>query len=81
MKKIKILNGRWQNCLGHAYVGCYSYKQAIELLKQAGYQFITMSEINVYWSKGCWGNAMNGIEPQIGVWFQSERDSPVKRLI
>jgi hypothetical protein len=81
MKKIKILNGRWKDCCGSAYVGCYTYKQAIELLKQAGYEAITMSEINVYWSKGCWGNAMAGIEPQIGVWIQSGWNSPVKRLI
>lgn len=80
MKKIKILNGRWQDGKGHAYVGCYSYKHAIELLQQAGCR-CSMSEINNYWHKGCWGIDMNGIEPQLGVWLREDYGTPVKRLI
>jgi len=81
MKKIKIFNGRWENCNGHAYVGAYTQKHVVELCKQAGYSSMTIGELQIYWSKGCWGTPMVGIEPQVGVWLQEQWDSPVKRLI
>jgi len=84
MKKIKIFNGRLygNGKMHHGYVGAYSVKHVVELCQQAGYSNVTIGEINVYWSKGCWGNPMAGIEPQVGVWVQEDRfQSPVKRLI
>ena len=84
MKKVKIFNGRWRHN-GHAYVGAYSQQHAIDLLNKVndgnGWR-MTLSELQKYWSKGCWGNAMIGIEPEVGVWIQEDRfKSPVKRLI
>ena len=83
VKKIKIYNGRLyaHGRFMHAYVGAHSQKHAIELVKQAGYD-INQNEMNVYWSKGCWGVRMDGIEPQVGVWIAEDKfDSPVKRVI
>jgi hypothetical protein len=82
MKKIKIFNGRWKDCRAHAYVGAYTQKHAIELLQQAGHTSMSQSEMSIYWSKGCWGTAMDGIKPQVGVWVrEGHYGSPVKRLI
>ena len=81
MKKIKIFNGRW-GTIGHAYVGALSQKHAVELLNRIpGYGSMTLSELQNYWSKGCWGNAMNGIDPQVGVWVQEKWNDLVKRII
>lgn len=70
-KTLKIWNGR-----GHGskygqgytmYVAAYSVKQAAELVSKACYDgepdHVSKSEIRVYYSAGCWGNAMAGIEP------------------
>ena len=81
-KKIKLFNGRWMKCIGdHGYIGAYSQKHAVELCIQAGYINMSLRELRVYWSKGCWGNPMNGVEPQVGVWVQETRHDPVKRII
>jgi hypothetical protein len=29
-----------------------------------------LNEINVYFSKGCWGNVMEGITPERGAWVE-----------
>ena len=67
MKTLKIWNGRGHGKYDkyHIYVAAYSSKQACEIIGIAcelGYP-ISTTEINVYYSKGCWGNAMSGIEP------------------
>ena len=81
MKKIKIFNGRW-GTTGHAYVGAHTQKHAVELLNGIpGHGFMTIHELQIYWSKGCWGNAMAGIEVQVGVWVQDKWNDPVKRLV
>jgi hypothetical protein len=83
MKNIKIFNGRVYKSgrFLHAYVGSHSQKHAIELVKQAGYG-MTQSEINTYWSKGCWGKSMDGIEPQVGVWIREDTfDAKVERIV
>lgn len=68
---LKIWNGRshggkYRNhCV---YVAATSMKQAAELVSKAcyGVEFtdrISPSEISKYFSKGSWGNRMNGIKP------------------
>jgi len=68
---LKIWNGR---CYGnkyhnhHAYVAAYTMKQAAELLSMAFYgdkhkDLIKTHTISKYYSKGAWGNKMEGIEP------------------
>jgi hypothetical protein len=71
-KKLNIWNGRGFRHLNgteyeHIYVCAKSVSEVIRLCKQAGYD-VTRCEIEQYWTKGCWGNAMTGITPEVGVW-------------
>lgn len=85
MKKLKIWNGRG---LGryekqHLYVAAYSVNQCIELVnKTLGFDGLTRSEVTVYWSKGSWGNTMDGIEPvEPCVYVSDKYDKNPTRLI
>lgn len=72
MKTLKIWNGRTHGHIyrrHHVYVAAYSIKQAAELVSMACFgedhkDLVSTSEINHYYSKGCWGNVMNGIIPE-----------------
>lgn len=66
----------------HAYVCAYSRAHAVRLINQASSRnAVSDNEIKNYWSK-CWGNPMNGITPEIGVWTTQEHcgDKP-KRIL
>lgn len=73
-KKLRLFNGRGDygrnNLDGHLFVAAASKAEAVRLLKQAGYSTITIGEFNMYWSKDAWGNNMNDITPEKGVWIQ-----------
>lgn len=81
MKKLKLFNGRdWECRGGHLYVAAYSVRDAAELSSAAYRKTIgledrldivktSISEVNVYWHKGCWGSSMEGINPERGVWW------------
>jgi hypothetical protein len=86
-KKIKISNGgigditingkRYDGC--HAYVGAYSQQQAVDLVSSIGARNMTLSCYRTYWRKGCWGAAMEGIEPEVGVWVTTGyKEKPIK---
>lgn len=60
---------------GHMFVCAYNKADAVRLLQAAGYATMTIREFNIYWSKGCWGNCMDGITQERGVWFQKKNDS------
>lgn len=68
-KKLKIWNGGHYNGKTHYSVAAYSQKQAAELVTKAGYP-TTISELRTYFSP-CWGNNMNGITPEVGVWVSN----------
>lgn len=81
-KKIIIMNGRWGRGQ-HIYIGAYSVADACIICeKLSGSSRCWRSEINNYFSKGCWGNNMNGIEPQRGAWICEDtyRSKPVRVL-
>jgi len=89
-KKLRLFNGRgdygYNGLDGHLYVCATSKAEAVRLLKQAGYSTITMREFDEYWSKGAWGVYMEGITPEIGVWFipkehEGEKGYTPKRLL
>lgn len=69
-KQLKIWNGRGHGNIygrGHIYVAAYSTKQAAELVSRACFgeehpDLVSINELNVYYSKGAWGDSMNGIE-------------------
>ena len=88
MKTLKTWNGQdWQSKGGHLYVAAYSLADAVRLVNEA-YRKISGCEdrldINnnpsigfarTMWSPNCWGNAMNGITPERGVWHQKKDSS------
>ena len=65
MRKLKLFNG-----VAHGskhknqklYVAASSMKRCAELASKASGTFITQYDVSIYWSKGSWGTAMNGIE-------------------
>lgn len=67
-KTLKIWNGRGHGDYinGYFYVAAYTNKQACELIGKAAGQGkypISISELTNYYSKGLWGNTMDGIIP------------------
>ena len=81
MKKLKIWNGGdWDHRGGHVFVCAHSVKDAAELICEAykkikGYvdrpdiKIVSEGEIRTYYSAGCWGNSMEGVVPERGVWW------------
>jgi hypothetical protein len=71
--KLHIWNGRgdYRQFDGRFYVCAPTKKLAVELLKQAGHQYITMREFTTYYSEA-WGNAMKDVTPEIGVWYDKK---------
>lgn len=84
MKKLKIWNGRFYftgtSRTSHVYAAAYSIKDLQAMLDPISRWPITYREISVYWSKGCWGNSMEGITPERGAWVSIE-GAPIKRVI
>lgn len=87
-KELIKWNGRAQgNLRGIFYVAAYTQKQAAELIAKAcgylasdGSRFL--SEIRIYYTKGSWGNPMDGIttnEPC--VYHQTSYFTPPKRIL
>jgi len=63
----------------HVYVCAYSKTEAVRIYNEVSRGSITVSEVNNYWSADCWGNQMEGIEPELGVWgTQGFYDKPVR---
>lgn len=83
MKTLKVWNGRWQdNSRGqlHFYVCAYSMKDAIDMMNEyKGYKYMTRYEANLYWSE-CWGDSMEGIKQEKGLWIQKDRFSKPERV-
>lgn len=60
----------------HVSICAYSQKDAVELLRGHGHR-VTLHEFRGYWI-GCWGNSMDGIEPERGMWVEYERYVPTR---
>ena len=86
-KQLKTWNGRDWQCTGHVYVCAYSVKDAIVLMDAASLKLYgcvhrtSVAEIKNYWSKGCWGIAMDGIAQERGVWRTNGYDNEPERLV
>jgi hypothetical protein len=78
-RKLILFNGRWMENLrrrgGHAFVAAYSRADAVRVVAEVlGYEPRGMhNEIKVYWSQGAWGNTMDGITPERGIWVTYEQ--------
>ena len=61
------------------YVCAHSKKEAAEIYNSVGKGHINPYYISIYWSEGCWGTAMKGIEPnEVGLWAQQHYDKPIR---
>lgn len=64
----------------HAYVCAHSQAEAVRIINEArGGWGMTVSELRNYWSD-CWGNSMEGIEPELGVWTTQKYNDKPKRI-
>lgn len=92
MDKLKLFNGRGFGGTGHIYICATSRQHAARLYCQAS-QIVfnykhtiskrqisqTAREIRDYFSPDCWGNAMEGIAAEVGLWYaKTDRDKPTK---
>jgi len=81
-KKLKIWNGGFDGRGDHFYIAAHSVQDAARLMAEANnkihksniYNFSFLVNRNAriireYFSEGCWGNAMDGITPERGVWY------------
>lgn len=83
--KVKRWNGiaitrgkQWQ-----ISVGATSVRQALELIKEAGFGYMGAHHFKIYFSP-TWGNDMKDIEPAIGIWGKPDENrfmhDPVEKL-
>ena len=86
-RKVKQWNGyaiKHGGVQWYIYVGATSVRQALELVKEAGFGYMGASHLKNYFSP-TWGNAMKGIEPEVGVWGKPDENrlmhDPVQRLV
>jgi hypothetical protein len=70
-KKLILLNGRWGiSGKEHIYICANSVADAARIcgeLSKSSRGWI--NEIKTYFSKGCWRNPMQGINPERGAWI------------
>lgn len=63
----------------HAFVAAYSRADARRIIESYTGCPVPDSEIVQYWSAGHWGNTMNGIQPERGLWIAFDGHSnPIK---
>lgn len=92
MRQLKVWNGRGYDCRNrsdprwdnigfsrsvHASVCAYSRADAKRVVGEYCGNDLSETEIKEYWSK-CWGNAMDGIKRERGVWLEFEDGKPIK---
>lgn len=92
MKKLKVWNGNAQlfvptleakrrglrhNSYVHAY-GCAPSRAALcRIVEEWSSRCPSLySYIRDYWHEGAWGDSMNGIEPEVGLWVSYEHGKP-----
>ena len=77
-RKLLLFNGRImlpKGIQGHGYIAAYSVADAARVLDEVVGGRGSLTEIKVYWSHGCWGNAMDGITPERGLWVHDEKSN------
>jgi hypothetical protein len=71
-KIIKIWNGRGCKQQEHLFIGAYSKADACRMLDEIYPPFGKSSwnrEMTIYFCEGCWGDDMDGIVPERGIWL------------
>ena len=74
-----VLDPTGKRYCDHFYVCAESMAHALRLVNEVSGKHYTINNAKNYWSKGCWGNQMDGITPEVGVWtVQGYNDKPKK---
>ena len=84
MKALKLFNGGdWDHRGGHLFIAAHSVKDCVDLVNSAyrklkGYEdrldikICSVNEVNKYYHKDCWGNSMDNVTPDRGVWWAKD---------
>jgi hypothetical protein len=79
-KKLYIANGRWKD-RQHIFVCGFNKSDAIFILSELwGSGHGMKYEFDKYFSKGSWGNVMDGIEMERGAWVTEGHFGTPKRV-
>lgn len=93
--KLKLWNGNGWTCRGdYLYICAKNRRHAAILFEEARNKYYnstkeiskfdldrTYRHLTVYFNEGSWGNSMEDIKPEIGVWYsQNDREKP-QRII
>lgn len=62
----------------HGNVCAYSQKDAVELIGEHAAYEISLGYFRAYWSN-LWGNSMDGIERERGLWIEFGQGVPVRQ--
>ena len=92
-RKLKVWNGRgycanasdrderWKSCKRndplHINICAHSREDARKVIEEYCGKLPSVAELRDYFSP-CWGNSMNGITPERGLWIEFEMNKPVK---
>ncbi len=96
-KPIKLYNGRgWIAAQGpddrwsrrdpgsvHVYIAAYSQRDALRVVAEyvgCDSTRVSLNELRHYFSQ-CWGDPMDGITPERGLWIQWDRNSKPERVL
>lgn len=73
---------RWNHDGGcpKIFIGAYSREDARRVVEEYAGAKPSVAELRDYFSD-CWGNAMNLVEPERGLWVQWDPLLPVERLL
>lgn len=83
-KPLRLWNGRPYGVLSqkewhlHVNIAAYSIADACRVCTESGLHDPGYREIKEYWSE-CWGNNMEGIIPQRGIWTVKHGEKPTLR--
>ena len=95
MRKLRVWNGRGYDCrkrddprwekLGfgdapHANICAYSRADARRVVGEYSGDDMSDAEIKEYWAE-CWGNSMNGIKRERGLWLEFNSNEPPIKVI
>lgn len=92
-KPLKLWNGRGHCCRKdgdplwakvrandppHAYIAAASRADALRIIEAYSGRKAPANELKTYWSEGVWGDRMNGVEPERGLWLAFDPKTPIK---
>ena len=83
-RKLKLYNGGFDRIgeyghSGHFFVAAYSMSDAITMMNPFSRHSISLHYARQYWSRNAWGNDMDGITPERGLWWKRDGYSSTEK--